>query len=161
MGFSRQEHWSGLPFPSSGDLPDPGMEPTSLASPALASRFFTTRATWEAQIRPYICRNLINRNFNYVELGGQRGRSRACNDNKPQQKEERLLSPGETRPLKSHDFGGYSLASPFPFPRYKYPSSFAGQGLAHSSSRLQTPSCNSPQIPNKFIFTRETSDSLF
>ena len=48
MGFSRQEHWSGLPFPSSGDLPDPGIEPTSLMSPALAGRFFTTSATWEA-----------------------------------------------------------------------------------------------------------------
>ena len=29
MGFSRQEYWSGLPFPSPGDLPDPGMDPTS------------------------------------------------------------------------------------------------------------------------------------
>ena len=29
MGFPRQEYWSGLPFPASGDLPDPGMEPTS------------------------------------------------------------------------------------------------------------------------------------
>ena len=42
MGFSRQEHWSGLPFLSPGDLPDPGMEPTSLAFPALAGGFFTT-----------------------------------------------------------------------------------------------------------------------
>ena len=33
--FSRQEHWSGLPFPSAGDLLDPGMEPASPASPAL------------------------------------------------------------------------------------------------------------------------------
>ena len=39
MGLLRQEYWSGLPFPSLGDLPDPGMEP---ASPALAGRFFTT-----------------------------------------------------------------------------------------------------------------------
>ena len=31
MGFSRQEYWSGLPFPSPGDLPDPGIEPRSLA----------------------------------------------------------------------------------------------------------------------------------
>ena len=31
MGFSRQEYWSGLPFPPPGDLPDPGMEPTSLS----------------------------------------------------------------------------------------------------------------------------------
>ena len=41
MEFSRQEYWSGLPFPSPGDLPNPGIEPTSLASPALAGRFFT------------------------------------------------------------------------------------------------------------------------
>ena len=38
MGFPRQEHWSGLPFPSPGDLPDPGIK---LTSPALAGRFFT------------------------------------------------------------------------------------------------------------------------
>ena len=40
MGFPRQEYWSGLPFPSPGDLPDPGIEP---ASPALAGRFYTTK----------------------------------------------------------------------------------------------------------------------
>ena len=45
MGFSRQEYWSGLPFPSPGDLPDPGIEPVY---PALVGGFFTTRATWEA-----------------------------------------------------------------------------------------------------------------
>ena len=39
LGFSRQENWSGLPFPSPGDLPDPGIKPVS---PALAGRFFTT-----------------------------------------------------------------------------------------------------------------------
>ena len=49
MGFSRQEYWSGVPFPAPGDLPNPGIEPTSLASPALARGFFTTDATWEAQ----------------------------------------------------------------------------------------------------------------
>ena len=42
MKFLRQEYWSGLPFPSPGDLPDPGMEPESPASSALAGRFFTT-----------------------------------------------------------------------------------------------------------------------
>ena len=45
LEFSRQEYWSRLPFPTPGDLPDPGIEPTSLASPVLAGRFFTTRAT--------------------------------------------------------------------------------------------------------------------
>ena len=39
VGFSRQEYWSGLPFLSPGNLPDPGMEPMS---PALAGWFFTT-----------------------------------------------------------------------------------------------------------------------
>ena len=45
MGFSRQEYWSGLPCPPPGDLPNPGLKPTSLMSPALAGGFFTTRAT--------------------------------------------------------------------------------------------------------------------
>ena len=48
MGFPRQESWSEWPFPSPGALPDPGFEPTSLLSPALAGRFFTTSATCEA-----------------------------------------------------------------------------------------------------------------
>ena len=43
MGLSRQEYCSGLPFPSAGDLPDPGMEPEYLKSPALAARLFTTK----------------------------------------------------------------------------------------------------------------------
>ena len=42
MEFSRQEYWSGLPFPVPGDLLDPGIEPASLVSPVLAGRFFTT-----------------------------------------------------------------------------------------------------------------------
>ena len=41
MGFSRREYWSGSPFPSLEDLPNPGFEPTSPQSPALASWFFT------------------------------------------------------------------------------------------------------------------------
>ena len=42
MGFSRQVNWSGLPCPPAGDLTDPGVEPASLASSALARGFFTT-----------------------------------------------------------------------------------------------------------------------
>ena len=48
-GFSKQEYWSVLPFPSPGDLPDPGIEPTYLMSPSLAVMVFTTSAAWEAQ----------------------------------------------------------------------------------------------------------------
>jgi len=39
VGFPRQEYWSQLPFPSTGELPEPGIKP---ASPALAGRFYTT-----------------------------------------------------------------------------------------------------------------------
>ena len=46
-GFPGKEYWSGLPFPSPGDLLNPGMESTFLMSPALAVGFFTTSATWE------------------------------------------------------------------------------------------------------------------
>ena len=53
MGFPRQEYWSGLSFPSPGDLPDPGIEPVSLMSPALAGGFFTTSTTWEAPNNSY------------------------------------------------------------------------------------------------------------
>ena len=47
--FSRQEYWNGLPFPPPGELPNPGTEPASLMSPALADGFFTTSTTREAQ----------------------------------------------------------------------------------------------------------------
>ena len=42
VGFSRQEYWSGVPFPLSGDLPNPGIKSISLESPALVGGFFTT-----------------------------------------------------------------------------------------------------------------------
>ena len=43
LGFSQQEHWSALPFPSPGDLANPGIEHMSLMSPTLAGKFFTTK----------------------------------------------------------------------------------------------------------------------
>ena len=42
IGFFKQKYWSGLPCPPPGDLPDPGIEPTTLTSPTLAGEFFTT-----------------------------------------------------------------------------------------------------------------------
>ena len=50
VGFSRQENYSGLPCPPPGNLPKPGIKPASLKSLALAGRFFTTSATWEALV---------------------------------------------------------------------------------------------------------------
>ena len=48
MTFSRQEHWSELPWPLPGDLPNPGIKPTFLISPALAGTFYTT--SWWAAV---------------------------------------------------------------------------------------------------------------
>ena len=49
-GISQEEHWSGSTFPTPGDLLNPGIEPVSLASPALADEFFTTNATCEVSL---------------------------------------------------------------------------------------------------------------
>ena len=59
MGFSRQEYWSGWPCPSPGDLPEPGIKPTS---PVLAGGFFTTSATWEA----HTCIDIIKMAYYFI-----------------------------------------------------------------------------------------------
>ena len=59
MGFSRQEYWSGLPCPPPEDLPNPGIEPTSLMSPALAGRFFTTSTAG----KPCMCSESLECNW--------------------------------------------------------------------------------------------------
>ena len=51
MEFSRQEYWSGMPFPSSGKLPDPGIEP---GSPALQADFLSTEPLGRPPITKYI-----------------------------------------------------------------------------------------------------------
>ena len=54
MEFPRQEYWSGLPHSPSGDLPDPGIELTSLMSPTVAGGVFTTSATQETQNKSHL-----------------------------------------------------------------------------------------------------------
>ena len=68
-----QEYWSGLPRPPPGDLPDPGLEPKSLVSPALAGGFFTAGATWEAlktRVQAWILKyvSLLNNADRHVSL---------------------------------------------------------------------------------------------
>ena len=58
MGFSKQEYWSGLPWPPPGDLPDTEIHPASLISPALAGRFFTWRYLGSPYIIIHISRNI-------------------------------------------------------------------------------------------------------
>ena len=69
MGISRQEYWSGLPFPFPGHLPHSGMKPVSLMAPALAVEFFTTSATWGNGNNPW--KNILQENNNnyYLEKG--------------------------------------------------------------------------------------------
>ena len=63
MGFSKQAYWSGLPCPPPpGDLPDPGIKPAFLMSPALADGFFTTSTIWEA---PYYYYSTIQYYYYY------------------------------------------------------------------------------------------------
>ena len=65
MEFSKYEYWSGLPFPTPGNLPDSGsIKPASPVSPALAGRFFTTSTTWET---PYLKYNYL-KSFFYIHL---------------------------------------------------------------------------------------------
>ena len=66
MEFSRQDYWNGLPFPTPGDLPDPGIEPTSLLSPSLADGFFfffNHWTSWEAQTKTL---HLLNTRAEYL-----------------------------------------------------------------------------------------------
>ena len=66
MGFSRQRYWSGLPFPSPGGPPEPGMEPVSLRSLALVGGFFTTSITWEAHCRTHWLHSWVFTQENWV-----------------------------------------------------------------------------------------------
>ena len=58
MGFSRQEHWSGLPFPSPGNLPDSGIKPVCPRFPALAGEFFHHWATCESESHSVVSNSL-------------------------------------------------------------------------------------------------------
>ena len=57
MGFSRQKYWSGLPFPPPGNLPNPGIEPTSPVALALAGEFFTTVPPGKPHGAPHLTEN--------------------------------------------------------------------------------------------------------
>ena len=70
MVFSRQEYWNGLPFPPPGDPPDPGNEPDSLTSSALANQLFSTSGIWEALrlLNSYQKTEIPGRNKKKVQL---------------------------------------------------------------------------------------------
>ena len=75
MGFPRQEYWSGLPFPTPGALPDPGIETASLAFPARAGGFFTTAPPGKphfiySSMHKYICTYIVKAMFFLVVMYG-------------------------------------------------------------------------------------------
>ena len=61
MGLSRQEYCCGFPFSPPGDLPDRGLEPAPLKSPAGFGGFFTTSTTWAALLTEETCKNIFLR----------------------------------------------------------------------------------------------------
>ena len=68
-GFSRQEYWSGLPFPFPGDVPDPGLEPVS---PALAGGFFTTEPPGKPSSGPYTTHIISSRWIHFYSIRKKR-----------------------------------------------------------------------------------------
>ena len=83
LGFSQQELWSGSPFPSPGDLPDPGIEPESPASPALAGRLFITDLPGKpikshTHLINEVAKRLTNWPMSLREEGDKRHHPRIC-----------------------------------------------------------------------------------
>ena len=70
MGFSREEYWSGLPFPTAGDLLELGMEPTSLISPVLAGGFFTTMPPGKPQKQYVLESNFLKEKTSNIVISG-------------------------------------------------------------------------------------------
>ena len=87
MEFSRQEYWSGLPCSPPGDLPNPGIEPMSLMSPALVGAFFTTSATWELPS----CRST------YFLCASHTGRYASFQESKIRLREAKNITEGQIR----------------------------------------------------------------
>ena len=87
-GILQAKYWSWLPHAPPGDLPNPGTELTSLTSPTLASRFFTTSATWEALQRlnflPFAGKGK-NSEISHRDVQGQEEVARAMHLTSPQQ----------------------------------------------------------------------------
>ena len=67
MGFPRKECGNRLPFPSPGNLPEPGIQPQSLMSPALAGGFFTTAPPEKCRLQSYI-QLYLNNNKNFYTI---------------------------------------------------------------------------------------------
>ena len=88
MEFSKQEYWSGIPFPTPGVHPNPGIKPTSFASPELAGRFFTTETPGKPKST-----GLVSSNLGKTENSGKSLRRPNLPEQKPAKQEKKNL-PG-------------------------------------------------------------------
>ena len=144
MGFSRQEYWSGLPGPSPGDLPDPGMEHSSPASSALAGSFFTSEHLGSPP------KSLLPISV----------RGRAVSYCRPTQSPEaRWTDHSGRRFIQRAVFPEHTLARDPKFPSPKFPVALLGQAyvslghrlhwLAHQRFRSQEPGGGSDGTESK------------
>ena len=78
MGFCRQEYWSGVSFPPPGDLPDPGMKPSSVRPPTLSLRLFSPTATLEVQKCAREWRNVCENDVLNTYLMTNKGNNDLC-----------------------------------------------------------------------------------
>ena len=137
MGFSRQEYCSGLLCPPLGDLPHPGAELSSLVSPALAGRFFTTSTIWESWA-------ISTLHKTPSQEGRQRLKSRQQSQANVlsypravfQQKAASLpFSPGQKSHKDGKSWGSSGVIHPemVPFPNSALPKSYKGITLINTT----------------------------
>ena len=112
MGFSRQEYWSGLPFPSPGDLPDPGIEPESPASP-VSPIYFCYRSSFGFDVErgpSWASLSLVGVHFKYAlpDAGPHKPFGTIVTPSQLHQGPPCLLWGGHDCPLQ--DFQGLALA---------------------------------------------------
>ena len=100
MGFPRQEYWSGLPFPSPGDLIDWGIEPMFLASPALAGGFFTTMPPGKPWLYLYLQTNQFYRRLSYLSINETQEIIKVMVDRIDYIKSKHISMPGEHQVIK-------------------------------------------------------------
>ena len=117
MGFSRQEYWSGLPFPHPEDLPNPGLEPASSRSPALAGGFFTPEPPGKPLTSLMILKRILH---SLCTTPGGRSQPH-CHCFRDQVSHRRGDCPGHCR-LVTSTFDLYPLgASETPTLQFQYP----------------------------------------
>ena len=128
MRFSRQENWSALPFPSPGDLPDPGIRTAFPVSPVLASWFFTTSTTWKA-LSVQFSHSVVS---NSLQPHGLQHARIPCPSSTPRVCSNTCLSSWWCHPTISSSV----IPSPPPFNLSQHQSLFLGVSSSHQVAKV-------------------------